>query len=45
MKSKVQAKDLRGNETAELERTLRKLQEDYSSSASSTIPIRLRTLW
>jgi large subunit ribosomal protein L29 len=28
MKSKVQAKDLRGNETAELERTLRKLQED-----------------
>jgi large subunit ribosomal protein L29 len=28
MKSKVQAKDLRGNETAELERTLLKLQED-----------------
>jgi large subunit ribosomal protein L29 len=28
MKSKVQAKDLRGNETAELERTLAKLRED-----------------
>lgn len=28
MKSKVQAKDLRGNETAELERTLKKLRED-----------------
>jgi large subunit ribosomal protein L29 len=28
MKSKVQAKDLRGNETAELERTLGKLRED-----------------
>jgi large subunit ribosomal protein L29 len=28
MKSKVQAKDLRGNETAELERTLQKLREE-----------------
>ncbi len=28
MKSKAQAKDLRGNETAELERTLAKLRED-----------------
>jgi large subunit ribosomal protein L29 len=28
MKSKVQAKDLRGNEAAELARTLSKLQED-----------------
>jgi large subunit ribosomal protein L29 len=28
MKSKVQAKDLRGNEVAELERTLKKLRED-----------------
>jgi len=28
MKSKVQAKDLRGNETAEIERTLTKLRED-----------------
>jgi large subunit ribosomal protein L29 len=28
MKGKVQAKDLRGNETAELERTLKKLRED-----------------
>lgn len=28
MKSKVQAKDLRGNETAEIERTLAKLRED-----------------
>jgi large subunit ribosomal protein L29 len=28
MKSKVSAKDLRGNETAELERTLAKLRED-----------------
>lgn len=28
MKSKVQAKDLRGNETAELQRTLLKLRED-----------------
>jgi|AP12_2_1047962.scaffolds.fasta_scaffold16972_3 large subunit ribosomal protein L29 len=28
MKSKVQAKDIRGNETAELERTLSKLRED-----------------
>ena len=28
MKSKVQAKDLRGNDTAELERTLAKLRED-----------------
>jgi len=28
MKSKVQAKDLRGNETAEIERTLKQLQGD-----------------
>lgn len=28
MKGKVQAKDLRGNETAELERTLQKLREE-----------------
>ena len=28
MKSKIQAKDLRGNEVAELERTLAKLRED-----------------
>jgi large subunit ribosomal protein L29 len=28
MKSKIQAKDLRGNEIAELERTLAKLRED-----------------
>ena len=28
MKSKVQAKDLRGNEVAELERTLAKLREE-----------------
>ncbi len=28
MKSKVQAKDLRGNETAELKRTLDKLREE-----------------
>ena len=28
MKSKMQAKDLRGNDTAELERTLAKLRED-----------------
>ena len=28
MKSKIQAKDLRGNDTAELERTLAKLRED-----------------
>jgi hypothetical protein len=28
MKSKIQAKDLRGNEPAELARTLRKLEED-----------------
>jgi large subunit ribosomal protein L29 len=28
MKGKAQAKDLRGNETAELERTLAKLRED-----------------
>jgi large subunit ribosomal protein L29 len=28
MKSKIQAKDLRGNETAELEGTLKKLRED-----------------
>ena len=28
MKSKIQAKDLRGNETAEIERTLKKLRED-----------------
>ncbi len=28
MKSKVSVKDLRGNETAELERTLRKMRED-----------------
>jgi large subunit ribosomal protein L29 len=28
MKSKIQAKDLRGNETAELERTLKTLRED-----------------
>jgi large subunit ribosomal protein L29 len=28
MKSKVRTKDLRGNETAELERTLTKLRED-----------------
>ena len=28
MKSKIQAKDLRGNETAELERTLKKLREE-----------------
>ena len=28
MKSKIQAKDLRGNETAEIERTLMKLRED-----------------
>jgi large subunit ribosomal protein L29 len=28
MKSKIQVKDLRGNETAELERTLKKLRED-----------------
>ena len=28
MKGKVQAKDLRGNEPAELARTLRKLEED-----------------
>jgi large subunit ribosomal protein L29 len=28
MKSKVQARDLRGNEAAELERTLKKLRED-----------------
>jgi large subunit ribosomal protein L29 len=28
MKGKVQAKDLRGNESAELERTLAKLRED-----------------
>ncbi len=32
MKSKVQAKDLRGNETAELERTLAKLREDLFQS-------------
>ena len=28
MKGKIQVKDLRGNETAELERTLKKLRED-----------------
>jgi large subunit ribosomal protein L29 len=28
MKNKMQAKDLRGNEAAELERTLKKLRED-----------------
>jgi large subunit ribosomal protein L29 len=28
MKSTIQVKDLRGNETAELERTLKKLRED-----------------
>jgi large subunit ribosomal protein L29 len=28
MKSKIQAKDLRGNESAELEGTLKKLRED-----------------
>jgi large subunit ribosomal protein L29 len=28
MKSKIQAKDLRGNETAEIERTLKQLRED-----------------
>lgn len=28
MKSKIQAKDLRGNDTTELERTLAKLRED-----------------
>jgi large subunit ribosomal protein L29 len=28
MKGKVQTKDLRGNETAELERTLKKLREE-----------------
>jgi large subunit ribosomal protein L29 len=28
MKSTIQAKDLRGNETAEVERTLKKLRED-----------------
>jgi large subunit ribosomal protein L29 len=32
MKSKVQAKDLRGNEVAELERTLKQLRDDLFQS-------------
>ena len=32
MKSKIVAKDLRGNETAELERTLKKLREELFQS-------------
>jgi large subunit ribosomal protein L29 len=32
MKSKIQVKDLRGNETAELERTLAKLREELFQS-------------